>query len=152
MLSTFLNIPMVSLLVRFSVTCSLMCSQLTCYPLRFSFRDFLGGPVGRSPQEEIATHSSTFDWKIPWTEEPGRLQSMGSQRAGHDWATEGGGPVVNNLPCNTADTGSVPGHRTKIPYAAEHKYPNCWAHPTTRESVHHDERSHVPQLWPDTAK
>ena len=33
---------------------------------------------------EIATHSSTLAWKIPWTEEPGRLQSMGSQRVGHD--------------------------------------------------------------------
>ena len=32
-------------------------------------------------------HSSTFAWKIPWTEKPGRLQSMGSLRVGHDWAT-----------------------------------------------------------------
>ena len=31
----------------------------------------------------MATHSSTLAWKIPWTEEPGRLQSMGSQRVGH---------------------------------------------------------------------
>ena len=35
-------------------------------------------------EEEIATHSSTLAWKIPWTEEPGRLQSIGSQRVGHD--------------------------------------------------------------------
>ena len=35
----------------------------------------------------MATHSNTLAWKIPWTEEPGRLQSMGSQRVGHDWAT-----------------------------------------------------------------
>ena len=35
-------------------------------------------------EEEMATHSSILAWKIPWTEEPGRLQSMGSQRAGHD--------------------------------------------------------------------
>ena len=32
----------------------------------------------------MATHSSTLAWKIPWTEDPGRLQSMGSQRVGHD--------------------------------------------------------------------
>ena len=38
-------------------------------------------------EKEMATHSSTFAWKIPWTEEPGRLQSMGSQRVGHNWAT-----------------------------------------------------------------
>ena len=36
---------------------------------------------------EMAPHSSTPAWKIPWTEEPGRLQSMGSLRVGHDWAT-----------------------------------------------------------------
>ena len=35
-------------------------------------------------EKEMATHSSTLAWKILWMEEPGRLQSMGSQRAGHD--------------------------------------------------------------------
>ena len=35
-------------------------------------------------EEEMATHSSILAWKIPWTEEPGRLQSEGSQRVGHD--------------------------------------------------------------------
>ena len=35
-------------------------------------------------EKEMATHSSTLAWKIPWTKEPGRLQSMGSQRVGHD--------------------------------------------------------------------
>ena len=38
-------------------------------------------------EKEMAAHSSTLAWKIPWTEEHGRLQSMGSQRVGHDWAT-----------------------------------------------------------------
>ena len=38
-------------------------------------------------EREMAIHSSTIAWKIPWTEEPGRLQSMGSQRVGHYWAT-----------------------------------------------------------------
>ena len=35
-------------------------------------------------EKEMAPHSSTLAWKIPWTEEPGRPQSMGSQRVGHD--------------------------------------------------------------------
>ena len=35
-------------------------------------------------KKEMATHSSTRAWKIPWTEEPGRLQPMGLQRVGHD--------------------------------------------------------------------
>ena len=38
-------------------------------------------------EKEMATHSSILAWKIPSTEEPGGLQSMGSQRVGHDWAT-----------------------------------------------------------------
>ena len=64
------------------------------------FRDFPGGSdskasaynvgdpgsipgLGRSP-EEMATHSRILAWKSPWEEEPGRLQSTGSQRVGHD--------------------------------------------------------------------
>ena len=39
-------------------------------------------------EKEMAIHSSTLAWKIPWTEEPGRLQSMGSQRVWHNWATK----------------------------------------------------------------
>ena len=35
-------------------------------------------------EKEMAAHSSSLAWKIPWMEEPGRLQSMGSQRVGHD--------------------------------------------------------------------
>ena len=45
-------------------------------------------PGGEDPlKKEMATHSSTFAWKIPWTEEPGMLQSMGSPRVRHNWAT-----------------------------------------------------------------
>ena len=43
---------------------------------------FLGW--GDPLEKEMASHSSNLAWKIPWTEEPGRLQSMGSQRVGHD--------------------------------------------------------------------
>ena len=39
-------------------------------------------------EKEMATHSSILTWRIPWTEEPGRLQSMGLQRVRHDLATE----------------------------------------------------------------
>ena len=41
-----------------------------------------------SLEEEMAAHSSILAWGIPWTEEPGGLQSMGSQRVIHDWVTE----------------------------------------------------------------
>ena len=42
--------------------------------------------VGREDplEKEMATHSSILAWRIPWTKEPGRLQSMGSHRVGHD--------------------------------------------------------------------
>ena len=41
-------------------------------------------PRERFTEKEMAPHSSTLAWKIPWMEEPGRLQSMGSLRVGHD--------------------------------------------------------------------
>ena len=68
-------------------------------------------------EKVMAPHSSTLAWKIPWTEEPGRLQSMGSWRVGHDWATslsrigEGNG---NPLQCScwripgTGEPGGLP--------------------------------------------
>ena len=40
--------------------------------------------LGKPLEKEMATHSSTLAWKIPWREEPGRLQSKGSQRVRHD--------------------------------------------------------------------
>ena len=66
-----------------------------------SFKGFLGGSVvknppasagdvgsipgsGRSPEKEMASHSSILAWEVPWTEEPGGLQSMGSQRVRHN--------------------------------------------------------------------
>ena len=62
--------------------------------------------------EGMATHSSTLDWKIPWTEEPGGLQSMGSLRVGHDCATslsrigEGNGnPLLHSCLENLRDGG-----------------------------------------------
>ena len=49
-----------------------------------------GGPgLGKSHGESMATHSSILAWReSPWTAEPGGLQSMGSQRVGHNWATK----------------------------------------------------------------
>ena len=47
-------------------------------------------------EKEMATHSSTLAWKIPWMEKPGRLQSMESQRVGHDWATSLAVILVNS--------------------------------------------------------
>ena len=43
---------------------------------------------GSSYEKEMTTNSIILAWRIPWTEEPGRLQSMGSQRVGHGWTTK----------------------------------------------------------------
>ena len=53
----------------------------------------------RSPGEgnEMAAHSSIPAWEIPWTEEPGGLQSMGLERAGHDWVTKRSENVFENI-------------------------------------------------------
>ena len=63
----------------------------------------------------MATHSSILAWRIPWTEEPARLLSVGLQRVRHDRACMHrifmgfpGGSVVKNLPDNAGDLGSVP--------------------------------------------
>ena len=53
-------------------------------------------------EKEIATHSSTLAWKIPWTEEPGGLQSMGLQRVGHDCRGLHDQPAPNR-PVDSAD-------------------------------------------------
>ena len=51
-------------------------------------RDRRFGSLGRKDplEEDMATHFSILAWRIPWTEEPGRLQSMGLWRVGHDWS------------------------------------------------------------------
>ena len=54
-----------------------LISELQCYI-------FL---ANRVREKAMAPHSSTLAWKIPWAEEPGRLQSMGSRRVRHNWAT-----------------------------------------------------------------
>ena len=71
-----------------------------CYPLQYSWVSLVAQAVknppcsvgdlgsipelGRSLEEGMATHTSILAWRIPWTEKPGRLQSMGSQRVRHD--------------------------------------------------------------------
>ena len=90
------------------------------------------------PQKEMATHSSFLAWEIPWTEEPGGLQSRGSQKSqtilqilcSHvtgccevDRLSEDvsrgppGGPAAESPPSSAGDVGLIPGRRTKTPHA-----------------------------------
>ena len=64
-----------------------MLSQYTkenIYNFSVSKMKLVGNKTHLYTVQEMATHFSTLAWKIPWTEEPGRLQSMGSQRVGHE--------------------------------------------------------------------
>ena len=71
----------------FNLGSSLSFFPFLYFPADITLSGHVWGPVGRPVEKAMAPHSSTLAWKIPWTEEPGRLQSMGSLRVGHDWAT-----------------------------------------------------------------
>ena len=69
-------------------------------------------------EEGMATYSNVLAWRIPWTEEPDRSQSMWSQRVGHNWATELNWMITEDFPggsddkesaWNAGDLGSIPG-------------------------------------------
>ena len=64
---------------------------------------FLG--LGDPLEKEMAIHSSTLAWKIPGTEEPDRLQSMGLQRVGHDWVTSLSLSLGKHLVCKLENWG-----------------------------------------------
>ena len=74
------------LLILPPLRASLVAQMVMC--LSAMWETLVWSPGQEDPLEKgMATHSSTLAWKIPWMEEPGRLQSMGSQRVGDDWAT-----------------------------------------------------------------
>ena len=75
----------------------------------------------------MATHSSILAWRLPWTEEPGRLYSMGSQSIGHD--SDG-----KESACNVGDPGSIPGlGRLLEEGMATHSSILAWRLPCTEE-------------------
>ena len=77
-MSTVLLVPIFS-----KKWASLVAQMVKCLPAVWETQ--VRSLVWEDPLEkEMATHSSTLAWKIPWTVEPGRLQSMGSQRVRHD--------------------------------------------------------------------
>ena len=78
---------------KFKIFCTLDAHcisniKYSLYHANFEFReavkDIYVGVTIYIMEKAMAPHSSTLAWKIPWTEEPGRLQSMGSPRVGHD--------------------------------------------------------------------
>ena len=120
--------------------------------------------VAECAEKAMAPHSSTLAWKIPWMEEPGRLQSMGSRRVGHDWVTslslftfwncigEGNG---NPLQCscleNPRDRGAwlaavygVAQSRTRLKWLSSSSSRMCIGRT--------DAEAETPVLWPPNAK
>ena len=68
-------------------TCTYIHTKVSGRVTTMSLLVIINSQVGLSSEKAMATHSSTLAWKIPWMEEPGRLQSMGSRRVGHNWVT-----------------------------------------------------------------
>ena len=84
---SFQHIFKMKFLCIFSLSWASQVAQMVkCLP---AMRETQVQSLGREDplEKEMATHSSTLAWKIPWMEEPGRLQSTGSQRIGHHWET-----------------------------------------------------------------
>ena len=72
-----------TLRLRASSSCCINSAYLSGRPACQRIKSSWESP----PEKAMAPHSSTLAWKIPWTEEPGGLQSMGLLRVGHNWAT-----------------------------------------------------------------
>ena len=94
----YLNVVLICIVENVINSCGFVICGLY-YPVRYVLLYFYTHYLGSflkflfifaytgSLEKAMAPHSSTLAWKIPWMEEAGRLQSMGSRRVGHDWAT-----------------------------------------------------------------
>ena len=100
-------------------------------------------------------HSSTLAWKIPWMEEPGRLQSMGSLRVGHDWATslshlgEGNGnPLRRSCLENPRDgaSGWAESDTTEVTQHQQHHHHRKLPYKVTYEREREKKRDHFKQF------
>ena len=93
-------------------SCSLNCTSNAWLNRQSHFTGLCFTVVPRS-EKAMATHSRTLAWKIPWIEEPGELQYMGSLRVGHDWVTSlsrtgdgNGNPLQSSCLENPRDGGA----------------------------------------------
>ena len=78
------------LILHYILTCFWDSTSSVCFSFHHNSNTPNHSPMQTNMyylEKEMETHSSALAWKIPWTEEPARLQSMGSQRVGHGWAT-----------------------------------------------------------------
>ena len=96
-------------------------------------------------EKEMATHSSLLAWRIPWTEAPTGLQSMGLQRVGHDWLTHTHAGITSlfHLLNTQAKRDSLPVFSWKLLCTLRRVKPEVGGHNTARQ---HLRRSHTPAL------
>ena len=101
----FCHLVLSATYVTQSCICILMCG-------RFSYRE-------DPPEEGLTTHSSILAWRSPWTQEPGGLQSMGSQRVGRDWSDLANFPTCTvynfNVQCYVSKKDSLLKKKKKLP-------------------------------------
>ena len=102
---------------------SLVAQMVTNLPATLKTQVLIPG-LGRSLEKRMTTHSSILPWRISGTEESGRLQSMGSHRVRHDWATNLS--LSGSLGCNKQKFTQV--HIEKL----KHKREEIWWHPKIR--------------------
>ena len=75
-----------------------LCLQSTLSTVWAASHPVEGNCFATLPEKAMAPHSSVLAWKIPWAEEPGRLQSMGLHRVGRDWSNLAAAAALMNLP------------------------------------------------------
>ena len=81
-LSHWIHLSVLSNCLRLSCSCPNTSASIHFFP-----QIFIECLLYPRLEKELATHSNILAWKVPWTEESGRFQSIGSQRVGHDWVT-----------------------------------------------------------------
>ena len=99
--------------------------------------------LGQEDPLEMASHSSSLAWKIPWTEEPGRLQSTGLQRVRHDWAHMHTHRKQHMQTLGRLRAGFAP---TRIKSTVENLH-RLWAAAATLTRVYHTYRHEGSLLW-----
>ena len=101
---------------------------------------FLWGHLHQPQEKAMAPHSGTLAWKITWTEEPDGLQSMGSLRVGHDWATFHFHALEKEMATHSSVLAwRIPGTGEPggLPSVGSHRVEHDWSDSTVNSNVNH---------------
>ena len=123
-----------NLLKLMSIEASLVAQMVKHLPAMQETRVWSLGQED-SLEKEMATHSSTLAWKIPWMEEPGRLQSMELQRVRHDWATSPSPCPLSQWCHPTISSSVLPYSSCPQSFPASGSFPVYWLFPSGDQTV-----------------